>query len=68
MKYIRKLTSKHYNGCNNRLARSIDMMAGLIPDSLAKEYALEWRGMNRTINSKNDDIYYKQKEKQNETD
>lgn len=64
MKYKRKLPMARYFGCNDTLARQIDRMAGLEPDGLAKEYTLEWRGCNRTISSRNNIMYDKQKEAQ----
>ena len=51
-KYDRKLTANHYRGCNDRLARAIDTMAGLIPDTLQEIPKYEWRGMDREINSR----------------
>jgi len=56
-KYDRKLTANHYRGCNDRLARAIDTMAGLIPDTLQEIPKYEWRGMNREINSRLDKHY-----------
>ena len=56
-KYIRKLTGNHYRGCNDRLARAIDIMAGLEPDTLQEIPKYEWRGMNREINSRLDRHY-----------
>jgi len=56
-KYVRKLTANHYRGCNDRLARAIDTMAGLIPDTLQEIPKYEWRGMDRTINSQLDKHY-----------
>tara|TARA_B110000211_G_C13888370_1_gene468372 strand:+ start:287 stop:493 length:207 start_codon:yes stop_codon:yes gene_type:complete len=56
-KYIRKLTGNHYRGCNDRLARAIDVMAGLEPDTLQEIPKYEWRGMNREINSRLDRHY-----------
>ena len=38
-------------------------MAGLLPDT-GTEYSLQWRGMDRKINSRNNIMYDKQKEKQ----
>ena len=60
-KYIRKLTSNHYRGCNDRLARAIDTMAGLIPDTLQEIPKYELRGQDRGINSRKDDDYNKRK-------
>lgn len=60
-KYQRKLTSNHYKGCNDRLARAIDTMAGLIPDTLQEIPKYEWRGYDRVINSRNNDDYNKRK-------
>ena len=57
MKYKRLLSANHYNGCNDRLARAIDIMAGLVPDTLQEIPKYEWRGMNREINSRLDDDY-----------
>lgn len=56
-KYKRQLTANHYRGCNDRLARAIDTMAGLIPDTLQEIPKYEWRGMNREINSRLDKHY-----------
>ena len=56
-KYIESLTGNHYRGCNDRLARAIDVMAGLIPDTLQEIPKYEWRGMNREINSRLDRHY-----------
>ncbi len=56
-KYDRKLTANHYRGCNDRLARAIDTMAGLIPDTLQEIPAYSWRGMDREINSRLDKHY-----------
>ena len=56
-KYDRKLTANHYRGCNDRLARAIDTMAGLIPDTLQEIPKYEWRGMDREINSQLDKHY-----------
>ena len=63
MAYKRKLTANHYRGCSDNVARQIDRMAGLLPDT-GTEYKLQWRGMNRVIRSYNDIMYDKQKEKQ----
>jgi len=60
-KYQRKLTSNYYRGCGDRLARAIDTMAGLIPDTLQEIPKYQWRGHDRVINSRNDDDYNKQK-------
>ena len=56
-KYDRKLTANHYRGCNDRLARAIDTMAGLIPDTLQEIPKYKWRGMDREINSRLDKHY-----------
>ena len=56
-KYVRQLTANHYRGCNDRLARAIDTMAGLIPDTLQERPKYEWRGMDREINSRLDKHY-----------
>jgi hypothetical protein len=56
-KYVRQLTANHYRGCNDRLARAIDVMAGLAPDTLQEIPKYEWRGMNREINSRLDKHY-----------
>jgi len=56
-KYDRKLTANYYRGCNDRLARAIDTMAGLIPDTLQEIPKYEWRGMRRNINSRLDKHY-----------
>ena len=57
MKYKRQLSANYYNGCSDRLARAIDIMAGLAPDTLQEIPKYEWRGMNREINSRLDDDY-----------
>ena len=44
MKYQRKLSSAHYQGCNDRLAREIDRMAGLEPETLTEQPTYRWRG------------------------
>ena len=56
-KYKRQLTANHYRGCNDRLARAIDTMAGLIPDTLQEIPKYEWRGMDREVNYKLDKHY-----------
>ncbi len=56
-KYKRQLTANHYRGCNDRLARAIDVMAGLEPDTLQEIPKYEWRGMDREINSRLDHDY-----------
>ena len=63
MKYKRLLSANHYNGCNDRLARAIDTMAGLIPDTLQEIPTYEWRGMNREINSRLDEDYKRRTKK-----
>lgn len=60
-KYKRLLSANHYNGCSDRIARQIDVMAGLLPEPIDGEYKLEWRGKGRKINSKLDDDYNKRK-------
>ena len=57
MKYKRKLTANHYRGANDRLAKAIDVMAGLEPDTLQEIPSYSWRGDDREINSRNDDHY-----------
>lgn len=57
MKYNRKLTANYYNGCSDKIARAIDTMAGLIPDTLQEIPRYEWRGSNRMISSRNNDAY-----------
>lgn len=57
MKYNRKLTANHYRGANDRLAKAIDVMAGLEPDTLQEIPKYEWRGAGRKINSANDNHY-----------
>ena len=57
MKYKRKLTANHYRGANDRLAKAIDVMAGLEPDTLQEIPSYSWRGDNREINSRNDEHY-----------
>ena len=59
MKYKRKLSANHYNGCNDRLARAIDRMAGLEPDTLTEQPDYRWRGDTRVINSASDRHYDK---------
>ena len=63
MAYKRKLTANHYRGCSDNIARQIDRMAGLLPDT-GTEYKLDWRGKDREIRSYNDLMYDLQKEKQ----
>jgi hypothetical protein len=63
MAYKRKLTANHYRGCSDNIARQIDRMAGLLPDT-GTEYKLDWRGKDREIRSYNDIMYDLQKEKQ----
>jgi hypothetical protein len=63
MKYKRLLSANHYNGCNDRLARAIDTMAGLIPDTLQEIPKYEWRGMSREINSRLDEDYKRRTKK-----
>ena len=65
MGYKRKLTANHYRGCSDNLARAIDRMAGLEPDTLTKQPTYQWRGSDRKINSYCDWLYKKQKEKEN---
>ena len=57
MKYNRKLTANHYRGCNDRLAKAIDIMAGLEPDTLQEIPSYSWRGDSREINSSNNSHY-----------
>jgi hypothetical protein len=64
MAYKRKLTANHYRGCSDNIARQIDRMAGLLPDT-GTEYKLDWRGKDREIRSYNDLMYDLQKEKLN---
>jgi hypothetical protein len=63
MKYKRLLTANHYNGCNDRLARAIDIMAGLVQDTLQEIPKYEWRGMSRKINSRLDEDYKRRTKK-----
>ena len=61
MKYNKKLTANHYRGANDRLARAIDVMAGLeTPPTAEQPDYNSYRGANREINSHNDDHYEKQ--------
>tara|TARA_B110000858_G_C17772189_1_gene460223 strand:+ start:882 stop:1082 length:201 start_codon:yes stop_codon:yes gene_type:complete len=60
-KYKRLLSANHYNGCSDRIARQIDVMAGLLPESIDGDYKLEWRGKDRKINSRLDADYDKRK-------
>ena len=65
MAYKRLLKdANYYRGCSDTIARQIDRMAGLLPDT-GTEYTLQWRGMDRPINSRNNIKYDKQKEKLN---
>ena len=65
MAYKRLLKdANYYRGCSDTIARQIDRMAGLLPDT-GTEYKLQWRGMDRDINSRNNIRYDKQKEKLN---
>ena len=65
MAYKRLLKdANYYRGCSDTIARQIDRMAGLLPDT-GTEYSLRWRGMDRDINSRNNIMYDKQKEKLN---
>ena len=57
MKYQRKLSAAHYQGCNDRLARAIDRMAGLEPDTATKQPSYRWRGDDRVVNSALDRHY-----------
>lgn len=57
--YKRKLSANYYQNCSDRVARAIDTMAGLIPDTLQEIPKYEWRGMNREINSQLDKHYEK---------
>lgn len=57
MKYNRKLRASSYQGCNDRLAKAIDVMAGLEPDTLQEIPSYSWRGDDREINSANDRHY-----------
>lgn len=61
MKYNRKLTANHYRGANDRLAKAIDVMAGLevAPTTEQPDYN-SYRGSDIEINSRNDDHYDKQ--------
>jgi len=64
MKYKRLLKdANYYRGCNDRLARAIDVMAGVAPDTLQEIPKYEWRGMNREINSRLDDDYKRRTKK-----
>jgi len=65
MAYKRLLKdANYYRGCSDTIARQIDRMAGLLPDT-GTEYKLDWRGKDRKINSRNNIMYDKQKEKLN---
>ena len=58
MKYNRKLTANHYRGANDRLARAIDRMAGLEPDTAVEQPDYNsYRGADRKIRSYNDAHY-----------
>jgi hypothetical protein len=58
MKYNRKLTANHYRGANDRLARAIDRMAGLEPDTAVEQPDCNsYRGADREIRSYNDAHY-----------
>lgn len=59
MKYQRKLSANYYQGCNDRLARAIDRMAGLEPDTATKQPSYRWRGDTRVVNSSLDRHYEK---------
>ena len=59
MKYQRKLSKNHYQGCNDRIARCIDRMAGLEPESTTPQPSYTWRGDDRVINSRLDKHYDK---------
>ena len=59
MKYQRKLSAAHYQGCNDRLAREIDRMAGLEPETLTEQPTYRWRGDTRVVNSSLDRHYNK---------
>ena len=59
MKYQRKLSANHYQGCNDRLAREIDRMAGLEPETLTEQPTYRWRGDDRVVNSALDRHYNK---------
>ena len=63
MKYKRQLSANYYNGCNDRVARAIDTMAGRIPDTLQEIPKHEWRGMGRKINSRLDEDYKRRTKK-----
>ena len=59
MKYQRKLSAAHYQGCNDRLARAIDRMAGFEEDTLTEQPNYRWRGDDRVVNSALDRHYEK---------
>jgi len=59
MKYQRKLKSGYYQGCNDRLARAIDRMAGFEEDTLTEQPSYRWRGDTRVVNSALDRHYEK---------
>jgi len=59
MKYKRKLSANHYQGCSDRIARVIDRMAGLEPDTTTEQPNYRWRGDTRKINSELDRHYDK---------
>ena len=58
MKYNRKLKASSYQGCNDRLAKAIDVMAGyaVAPTTEQPNYN-NYRGAGREINSANDRHY-----------
>ena len=59
-KYVGKLGSKAYgDNSTSRRRYAIDVMAGVIPDTLAEIQNYEWRGMNKSTDSMCDRDYIK---------
>ena len=57
-KYVGKLGSKAYgDNSTSRRRYAIDVMAGVIPDTLAEIPNYEWRGMNKSTDSMCDKDY-----------
>ena len=58
MKYNRKLRASSYQGCNDRLAKAIDVMAGYESEPTTEQPNYNnYRGAGREINSANDRHY-----------
>ena len=58
MKYKRELSANYYNGCSDRVARQIDVMAGFHDQPIAEQPDYNsYRGANREISSSNNDVY-----------